>query len=630
MSRKVYEISFNIAGQMGRTFSNAFSSSSQKIENLRDSAKDLKGELRKLDREYRNGSIAAEDYQNAHKRLTRQLDRSIEKQQELRRLSNMRHNITVGVTDRTRQFFSNVHNRLTGVNSLLISAGAMYAGKQAFDATIAASAQRELNERQIKAMFGVGNEDNATEYMNMLDKMAIDSPVLNSKQMFGSSKGFIGNFKDSEDSIKLLEDTWKITEKLVALDPIQGVEGAALALKELLSGDSYSLVERFELSRSALNDIKKLDPEKQLRAMDKLLQKMGITNDFVAESGKTAIGQWNQIGEKVSKGMQKMGEEGLQKIKPELQSFNRWLDGPMATNIQNTGSDVIGGFVGSVIDGVHEASNYINNNFVNNPEFQNLEFSGKVGFIVEDIGERFDSWFVETGAPAAGKYGTLVGKELISSMAISTRTAISESPMLASLLGGIVGLRVPGPLPVKIVAALSLTMLPWVRKLLEWINKHEMPTPDERAADYLDRSDIPKQTSLEADNRDPVDKSAEFLNKRLNDLADWVKRGSLERNIDVIEQPDYYGEYKNPYKKSPNKELLDRNSYLRQSNKSSLIDKAGKVGMTKNEKVVINAPYSPVINGVNTELIPEIKNQQNTFMDQLDDVIHQKRRITYE
>ncbi|MES8781229.1 hypothetical protein U6T93_12270, partial [Cutibacterium acnes] len=186
----------------------------------------------------------------------------------------------------------------------------------------------ELNQVQIDAMFQ--NDKLANQYMEMMDQFAIDSPIMNSQDMYANSKGFISTFKNSQNAIVNLEKAWKLTEKMAAFDPIQGVGGAAFALKELFSGDAISMIERFELPRSELNVIKKLDPEKQLEALEKLFTKMGFTDAFIAESASAAIGQWNQIGEKVSKGFRLMGVDALNKLKPELEKFNKFLEGTAA------------------------------------------------------------------------------------------------------------------------------------------------------------------------------------------------------------------------------------------------------------------------------------------------------------
>jgi len=130
--------------------------------------------------------------------------------------------------------------------------------------------------------------------------------------MFSNSKSFISQTKD----VKQLEKIWNLTERLLAVDPKQGVEGAVMAMKELMSGDTQSMVERFEMPRKALNDIKNLPLDQQLAALDKLYNKMGMTNKLVTAMGSTSLGYITQIKEALSMKFRAVGFEALKSLKP--------------------------------------------------------------------------------------------------------------------------------------------------------------------------------------------------------------------------------------------------------------------------------------------------------------------------
>ncbi|MFE7820596.1 hypothetical protein ACFU1R_20565 [Priestia megaterium] len=130
--------------------------------------------------------------------------------------------------------------------------------------------------------------------------------------MFSNSKSFISQTKD----VKQLEQIWNLTERLLAVDPKQGVEGAVMAMKELMSGDTQSMVERFEMPRKALNDIKNLPLDQQLKELDKLYNKMGMTNKLVTAMGSTSLGYITQIKEALSMKFRAVGFEALKSLKP--------------------------------------------------------------------------------------------------------------------------------------------------------------------------------------------------------------------------------------------------------------------------------------------------------------------------
>ncbi|MEH6941685.1 hypothetical protein V7014_07435, partial [Bacillus sp. JJ722] len=135
--------------------------------------------------------------------------------------------------------------------------------------------------------------------------------------MYGNSKSFITVSKD----MKQLEKMWSLAERMAAMDPAQGTEGAVFALRELFSGDAVSMVERFEMPRSVMKDIKNLSLEEQLESLDKYFNKVGMTENLITKMGDTAIGKWQQVKEQTSLLFAKMGEPMLAPISKGLE----WL-----------------------------------------------------------------------------------------------------------------------------------------------------------------------------------------------------------------------------------------------------------------------------------------------------------------
>ena len=210
---------------------------------------------------------------------------------------------------------------LSGFNSSAGSAiktvGALSAGVltaagayKTLQATVGAAMKMEQSQVVIDAMFD--DKKLSKQYQDMMNSFAIKSPVLNTQDMYANSKSFISQSKD----VKQLEKMWNLTERLVAVDPAQGVEGAVLAMKELMGGDAQSMVERFEMPRKALKDIKNLPLDEQLAALDKLFNKMNMTNKLVKDMGTTSLGYINQIKEALSMKFRAVGFEALKSLKP--------------------------------------------------------------------------------------------------------------------------------------------------------------------------------------------------------------------------------------------------------------------------------------------------------------------------
>jgi len=230
---------------------------------------------------------------------------------QVRRIMRQMDNLGNATRNATRAI-GNQANQLSGLKSQIAGVAGAYIGAhgaiKAFNATLGAAANYEASEVAVKAIF---NDDEASSnYLKMVNKMAIDSPLLNSTEMLASSKGLVAMTKNVDE----LGKAWSIIERLQVLDPTQGTDGATFALKEMFQGDSLSMVERFGLKKSELNRIKKLDIPSQIREINQLLDGMGITQATVDAMGQTTIGYWNQIGERAETFLRTIGKLGNSKI----------------------------------------------------------------------------------------------------------------------------------------------------------------------------------------------------------------------------------------------------------------------------------------------------------------------------
>lgn len=91
-----------------------------------------------------------------------------------------------------------------------------------------------------------------------------------------------------------LEELIELAEILAASNPAQGLEGAAVALREAMSGDFVSLIERFNIPRTEINKLK----EEGLPALEivrQSLQSLGLDAELVANMAQTMSGRWGKI-----------------------------------------------------------------------------------------------------------------------------------------------------------------------------------------------------------------------------------------------------------------------------------------------------------------------------------------------
>lgn len=237
---------------------------------------------------------------------------------------------------------------LRGLGASLVSVAGLYAAahgaSKAFQATIGAAAQYQQSEVAVKAIF---NDDGASKaYLNMVDSMAIDSPLLNSGEMLKSSKTLVAMTKNVGD----LGKAWSIIERLMVLDPTQGTDGAAFALKEMWQGDAISMVERFGLNKKELNVIKKMSIPKQIAALNKMLDKMGITQKTVNAMGATTLGYWAQIQERVEKFGRVLGASGNTKLGEVLGNIVAQMDNMDMDGMAKRFGDALGNIVEKAIN----------------------------------------------------------------------------------------------------------------------------------------------------------------------------------------------------------------------------------------------------------------------------------------
>lgn len=76
MSRKQYQVAFELYGKMSSTFKNTFASGGTHIHTLNRKVRDLNMEMRKLDQSYKKGEMSSKQYESQQRRLQAQLART--------------------------------------------------------------------------------------------------------------------------------------------------------------------------------------------------------------------------------------------------------------------------------------------------------------------------------------------------------------------------------------------------------------------------------------------------------------------------------------------------------------------------------------------------------------------------
>jgi hypothetical protein len=213
------------------------------------------------------------------------------------------------------------------LNHMGAAFGTAYAAQAAYGtaergvtATVGTAMEQQYSSESVGILAGA---ENGAKFYKQIQNYAA-STAYATEDWARNMRGAISKSK----SIKDLEKYQIVMEQLATLDPIQGLDGAALAVRELNSGDIVSLVERFELPRSALKDIKGIEnPIKQIEALSELIgDSTGYTVKNVQKMKELPLMQWQKMTNLIKTAMGYIGAGALEKLSPLFEKFNKMWD----------------------------------------------------------------------------------------------------------------------------------------------------------------------------------------------------------------------------------------------------------------------------------------------------------------
>lgn len=197
--------------------------------------------------------------------------------------------------DQTGSALSGLSALTSGVAGLgLIAGGAAIAGVAALGAGIygVGRAGLEMNNSMEQASARINaftkDSEKTAEILEMVRERAAQTPFA-FNEMAGAAAALLPSAKQAQTGI---EDLIAQAEILAASNPAEGLEGAAFALKEAVSGDFTSIIERFNLPRSMINQLKE-EGLPNLEIVSRAMQELGLDVDLVSALANTASGRWS-------------------------------------------------------------------------------------------------------------------------------------------------------------------------------------------------------------------------------------------------------------------------------------------------------------------------------------------------
>lgn len=336
-----------------------FVQNNSKIQAANNAWKKIKGTV---DRVKQSLSLASTQAKNAQKNLNNtgtrgraSFNQLVQSNQKLNsQLERMNRQLK-----RANGGFKSMRSNISAVNALGATFTALYTGQAVAagvgnltSSTVGKAMEQQYSAESVSIL--AGDEKKGAAFTKQIQEYA-SATAFSPEEWSSSLRGAI----KKSDSVKDLEKYQVVMEQLATLDPAQGLEGAALAVRELNSGDSMSLVERFELPRGLVNDIKNMeDPVAQMVELSKIIgEETGYTADAIQDMKKLPLMQWEKLKNTVQTAMGYMGKGAMEKIAPYIEKINKmYADGKFDAFIK-TASDGLAKAATSVIDfGIKVAS----------------------------------------------------------------------------------------------------------------------------------------------------------------------------------------------------------------------------------------------------------------------------------
>lgn len=324
---------------------------------------------------WKNASPTIEKISNSFSRLNNTLGRPFEKlkqnlanvRTEMSRLqggratfnqmaeANSRLNSQVERLNRELNKANNTMGKMKGSMSSLNAIGLAFsgayaaqaagnAGKGVVEGTVGRAMEMDYSKQSVGILAGA---ENAEPYWKQIQSYAATTAY--------ASEDWARNMRAAIKQSKNVDDLKKyqtVIEQLATLDPIQGLDGAALAVRELNSGDITSLVERFELPRSTLKDIKGItDPIKQIEALSKLIgDNTGYSVENIQKMKELPLMQWQKFTNSVKNGFGQIGMGALEVIQGPLKQLNEAFDAGKFQPFIDSMKTMFGGLATDIIN----------------------------------------------------------------------------------------------------------------------------------------------------------------------------------------------------------------------------------------------------------------------------------------
>ncbi|PIC59107.1 hypothetical protein CSV80_00865 [Sporosarcina sp. P12(2017)] len=331
----------------------------------------------------------------------------------IHRVANRSYRFTLRAYDLASRAIGGVRRALTSIPALVtVTLGVIGAGKLK-DATVGAAMSFEQYEVSMQHWLG-GNEKKAKSLVKWMGQFA-DTTPFSSVDLFPALTRGIGV---TNGDVKQAKDLLKLSADMASLTPGKTVSDAMEALADSQMGEMERLKEfNVKLSKKEFDKI----------GFGGVVKQLTTKFDGGAEKlSKTSLGVISTLKGYRGSLLRSVGDGILKPMKPRLDAINNWL----ANNQDTWGrwKDTVKGHGKKasefVFSNLEQGFNYVQSRYLNNKEFMDLSFKGKVNFVMDDINgwwngkgkKALDGWWEGSGKPWASKIGLSIGEAIFEGM----------------------------------------------------------------------------------------------------------------------------------------------------------------------------------------------------------------------
>ena len=234
----------------------------------------------------------------------------------------------------------------SGMDQLVLRLGkvvtATYAAKKGFEflwESIQTGAKQQTQKSTFQAL--MGNQTLGNDVYNFVSAYAKKS-ALDRESLASATTSFLAFTRDPKQLQQMLD----LTQRLYMWNPEQGAEGAVFALKEVLTGQTMSLKNRFNMNGVSAEKIQELSSKSDIAGtisyLDQVFNRFGATQGVVDANFNSLTVQMDHFKKGL---MTALGDESNGAVQSLAQTF-KWLNSEMdAGNFQ--------GFFNAVANGAN-------------------------------------------------------------------------------------------------------------------------------------------------------------------------------------------------------------------------------------------------------------------------------------